>query len=228
LNIWRERLKAKSGTYQRSDGYQTQGPNGRKAELFSFISYNRERAKDLAASLMILHYLSAYTKDKSLSNYTPWRRLGGKRRYNFYSLLTSVLYRDEWSASRPGRALASVKGPPAPIEQQAGRAPEPVWTQRLDEKSAASAGNRTPISQSSIISVIILIGLMMESVSTSETSVYFNKTTRHYIPEGSNIQLLLAVRMHIIKTHPPSVNLPVGLNGKFLSLKAIALVFSLQ
>jgi hypothetical protein len=68
----------------------------------------------------------------------------------------------------------------------------------------------------------------MESVSTSETSVYLNETTRHYIPEGSNIQLLLAVWMHIIKTHPPSMNLPVGLIGKFSSLKAIALVFNLQ
>jgi len=28
-----------------------------------------------------------------------------------------------------------VKGPPVPIGQEAGWAPEPVWTQRIEEKS---------------------------------------------------------------------------------------------
>jgi hypothetical protein len=41
------------------------------------------------------------------------------------------------------------KGPPVPIVQEAGWAPEPVWTQRLEEKSSASAGHRTPITRSS-------------------------------------------------------------------------------
>jgi hypothetical protein len=41
----------------------------------------------------------------------------------------------EWSASRPGRALAPWKGPPVPTVQKAWWAPEPVWTQRLQEKS---------------------------------------------------------------------------------------------
>jgi hypothetical protein len=41
----------------------------------------------------------------------------------------------EWSASRPGRALPPEKGPSVPIVQEAGWAPEPVWTQRLEEKS---------------------------------------------------------------------------------------------
>jgi hypothetical protein len=41
----------------------------------------------------------------------------------------------EWSASRPGRALAPGKGPTVPIVQEAGWAPEPVWTQRIEEKS---------------------------------------------------------------------------------------------
>jgi hypothetical protein len=35
----------------------------------------------------------------------------------------------------PGRALATGKGPPVPIVQEAGWAPEPVWTQRVQEKS---------------------------------------------------------------------------------------------
>jgi hypothetical protein len=37
------------------------------------------------------------------------------------------------------------KGPPAPIVQEAGWAPEPVWTQRLEEKSSASVGDQTPV-----------------------------------------------------------------------------------
>jgi hypothetical protein len=41
------------------------------------------------------------------------------------------------------------KDPRFPIGQEAGWAPEPVWTQRLEEKSFASAGNRTPIARSS-------------------------------------------------------------------------------
>jgi hypothetical protein len=34
------------------------------------------------------------------------------------------------------------------------------------------------------------IALMMEAVRTSETSVYFNNTTRHYIPEDCNLNTL--------------------------------------
>jgi hypothetical protein len=41
------------------------------------------------------------------------------------------------------------KGPPVPIVHEAGWAPEPVWTQRLEEKSFAPAGDRTPIARSS-------------------------------------------------------------------------------
>jgi hypothetical protein len=52
--------------------------------------------------------------------------------------------------SRPGRALPPGKGPPVPIGQEAGWAPEPVWTQRLEEKSFASAGDRIPVVQSAV------------------------------------------------------------------------------
>jgi hypothetical protein len=37
--------------------------------------------------------------------------------------------------------------PPVPIGQEAGWAPEPVWTQRLEEKSSTSVGDRTPVVQ---------------------------------------------------------------------------------
>jgi hypothetical protein len=55
--------------------------------------------------------------------------LGGERNYSSYSFTTSALDGGEWSLSRPGRALTQGKGPPVPIVQEAGWAPEQVWTQ---------------------------------------------------------------------------------------------------
>jgi hypothetical protein len=76
--------------------------------------------------------LQLYYKVK-YSRHTPQRRLG-KRSYSSYSFTTSVIYGDEWSASRPGRALAPWKGPPVTNVQEDGWAPEPVWTERLGKK----------------------------------------------------------------------------------------------
>jgi hypothetical protein len=42
----------------------------------------------------------------------------------------------------PAALLPPGKGPTVPIVQEAGWAPEPVWTQRLEEKSFAPAGDR--------------------------------------------------------------------------------------
>jgi hypothetical protein len=69
--------------------------------------------------------------------------------YSSYSFTTSAQDGGEWSASRPGRALSPGKGPPIPIEQEAGWATEPVWTHRIEEKSFVPAGDRTPIALSS-------------------------------------------------------------------------------
>jgi hypothetical protein len=44
-------------------------------------------------------------------------------------------------------ALYLGEGSPVPIVQEAGWAPEPVWTQRLEEKSSASVGDQTPVVQ---------------------------------------------------------------------------------
>jgi hypothetical protein len=55
----------------------------------------------------------------------------------------SALEGGERSAPRPGRALPPGKEPPVPIVQEAGWAPEPVWTQRVEEKSSASVGDRS-------------------------------------------------------------------------------------
>jgi hypothetical protein len=64
----------------------------------------------------------------------------GDRRYSSYSFLTSTLEGGEWSAARPGRALPPGKEPPVPIVQEAGWAPEPVWTQRLEENPLPLSG----------------------------------------------------------------------------------------
>jgi hypothetical protein len=58
-----------------------------------------------------------------------------ERRYSSYSFLTSVLDGGDWPASRPDRALGPGKGPLVPTVQEAGWAPEPVCTHRLQEKS---------------------------------------------------------------------------------------------
>jgi hypothetical protein len=74
------------------------------------------------------------TEKAKQSRHTPWWRLGGEE-YSSYSFLTSALDGGEWSASRPGRALAPGKGPSVPIVQEVRWAPEPVWKQMLEEKS---------------------------------------------------------------------------------------------
>jgi hypothetical protein len=69
-----------------------------------------------------------------LSQYTLPRRLGGEE----VQLLLILDLGPRWgwvSASRPGRALASGKGSPVPNVQEAGCASQPVWTQRLEQKS---------------------------------------------------------------------------------------------
>jgi hypothetical protein len=72
----------------------------------------------------------------------------GERRNSSYSYLTSALDGGEWSATRRGRALPPGKEQPVPIGQESGWASEPVWTQRLEEKSSGSVGDRTPVVQS--------------------------------------------------------------------------------
>jgi hypothetical protein len=80
---------------------------------------------------------------------SPGTRRGGaweERRYSSYSFLTSAL--DGVSGQREAlAALSSGKGPPVPIAQDAGWAPEPVWTQRLEEKFFTLSEDRTPIAR---------------------------------------------------------------------------------
>jgi hypothetical protein len=56
----------------------------------------------------------------------------GEKRNSSYSFTTSALDGGEWSVSRPGRALRPGIGSPVPTVQEAGWAPEPIWTQSLE------------------------------------------------------------------------------------------------
>jgi hypothetical protein len=67
-------------------------------------------------------------------------------RGNSYSFLNSALDGGEWSALRSGRSLLLGKDPRYPLEW----ASEMVWTQRLEEKSFASVGDRIPVVQSEV------------------------------------------------------------------------------
>jgi hypothetical protein len=47
----------------------------------------------------------------------------------------------------PAALYPRKKDPPVPIEQEADWAPEPIWTQGLEEKSSAPVEDRTTIVQ---------------------------------------------------------------------------------
>jgi hypothetical protein len=68
----------------------------------------------------------------------------GERRYSSYPFTTSALDGGELSALRPGRALSPGKGPLVPIGQEAGWAPEPVWTQRIEQKISCPCRGSNP------------------------------------------------------------------------------------
>jgi hypothetical protein len=63
----------------------------------------------------------------------------GERRYSPYSFTTSALL---YMGVRGRRHAPAALLPPFPIVQD-GSAKQPVWAQRLEEKSFSSAGDRT-------------------------------------------------------------------------------------
>jgi hypothetical protein len=129
----------------------------------SFYAHRGKNAKNLVIKLSLfwLHFIRLFCqKDLLLFHPTGCKRwrysdsathyggAWGERRYSFYSFLNSALDEGELSVSCPGRALPPGKWPPVPTVQEAGWTPEPVWTQRLEEKSSAFVGDRTPVVQS--------------------------------------------------------------------------------
>jgi hypothetical protein len=81
--------------------------------------------------------VTKYVKDKLVPLH-DMNGAWGERRYSSYSFLASALEGGEGSASCTGRALPPGKETPVRIVQEAGWAPEPVWMQRVEEKSSAS------------------------------------------------------------------------------------------
>jgi hypothetical protein len=71
----------------------------------------------------------------SESKTVPLRHAGakGERKYSSYSFFTSAL---DWVGGKrhPRPSFTPGKGSPVPIGQDAGWGPEPVWTQRTEEK----------------------------------------------------------------------------------------------
>jgi len=61
----------------------------------------------------------------------------GERRYSSYSIKALALDEGEWSESRPIHTLAPEKEPSVTTVQEAGWAPEPVWTQEVRGKILA-------------------------------------------------------------------------------------------
>jgi hypothetical protein len=123
------------------------------AVFLHYLQYMNRRATGIGerrSGNSCFHCLYTLNNDKK-GKVVPLRPIEahlGDRRYSSYSFLTSALEGGERSASRPGRALPPGKEPPVPTVQEAGWAPEPVGTQRLEENSSASVGDRTPAVQS--------------------------------------------------------------------------------
>jgi hypothetical protein len=104
--------------------------------------------------------------------------------YSSYSFTTSALDGREWSASRPGRALPPGKGPLVPIGQEAGWAPEPVWTQVRREISCLCRGLNldSPVVQS-------VVRLYTEWATPAPYIIYTD-TNHHHHPVCSILQCL--------------------------------------
>jgi hypothetical protein len=64
--------------------------------------------------------IMSYKKAKWNSPATHYGGACGERRYSSYSFMTSALDEGEWSASRPGRALAQGKDPRYPLYRRLG------------------------------------------------------------------------------------------------------------
>jgi hypothetical protein len=115
--------------------YNISVPNTKWLQHRHHLMLNRENALFNISIICTMCSICSWKATKKKLSHHVMKALGGERKYSSYSLLISALDGGEWSASRPGCALALGKGPLVSTVQEAGWAPEPVWTQRLEEKS---------------------------------------------------------------------------------------------
>jgi hypothetical protein len=106
---------------------------------------HRQTRKDRLVTLEAFFHFNEAKKNKAVPPHATKALVGrgcrapthsGPRHY--LGCVVSVTTRPRFS---PG------KGPPVPIAQKDGWTPEPVWTQRLQEKTYASGGGRTSITR---------------------------------------------------------------------------------
>jgi hypothetical protein len=112
--------------------------------MFVTCGHSGGLCKILTFSLLFINATTVFFRTSDVCKNVDWLKKKLERRCSSYSYFSSALDGGEWSASRPGRALPPGKGPPVPIVQEAGWAPEPVWTQRLEEKSSCLCRGSNP------------------------------------------------------------------------------------
>jgi hypothetical protein len=66
-----------------------------------------------------------------------------ERRFSPYSFFSSILDGVSGQRHAPAALYFQGKGPPVPIGQEAGWAPDPVWTQRIEENPLSLPGIET-------------------------------------------------------------------------------------
>jgi hypothetical protein len=112
--------------------------------------------------------------------------------------------------SRPGRALPPGKEPPVPTVQEAGWAPEAVWTQMVEKKSSASVGDRTPAVLSAVRHytewVTPALDIVTKTTLKANTALYFLFDAACYRQRTNHPYILLRFVHHGLKTGPAIVS----------------------
>jgi hypothetical protein len=80
------------------------------------------------------------------------------------------------------------KDPPVSIGQETGWAPESVWTQKSEEKSAASAGGGIPIARSTSVRYFSLYHRLSKFISSASSTVplLYDSKHRHNVSTTSS------------------------------------------
>jgi hypothetical protein len=127
---------------KRSDNWRVRCNTGLK----SVVGYRHHVMVFKTVSVFNFSLIMLYLYSKAVP--LPPCMSQGERRYSSYSFLNWAIDGGEWSASRRGRVFTSGKNPQNPLCRGLGGPQSWCWTQRLEEKSFDSTGNRNPVVQS--------------------------------------------------------------------------------